>query len=148
VSAIIPTTASRTLANGLRVIVASSHRLPLISASLRIDAGASADPAARAGVASFAADLATKGTMTRSAVDIARQIESLGASLESGAGVDSSEVSLETRADRADDAFTVFADVVRNPSYAQDELDRERQQTLDGLSIALRNPGSIAGYAM
>jgi zinc protease len=148
VSAQIPPTATLTLANGLRVIVASSHRLPLISADLRFAAGASADAAGHAGTAALAADLVTKGTSTRSATDIARQIESLGASLDSSAGVDSSDVSLETRSDRVDDALAVFADVVRNPAYAQDELDRDRQQTLDSLSVALRNPGSIAGYAM
>src|SRR5690606_7185914 len=64
------------------------------------------------------------------------------------AGVDSSSVSLQTRADRAEEAFTVFADVVRNPAFAQEELERARQEALDGLQVALSQPGSIAGFAM
>ncbi|HVZ99232.1 MAG TPA: pitrilysin family protein [Caulobacterales bacterium] len=148
VSAEIPPTAARTLDNGLRVIIASSHRLPLISADLRVAAGASADPAGRAGDAALTADLVTKGTTTRSATDIARQVESLGASLSADSGGDSSTVSLETRSDHVDEAFTLMADVVRNPTFAAEELERSRQQSLDGLQVALQQPRSIATFAM
>jgi zinc protease len=148
VSARIPETSQRTLANGLRVIVAPNRALPLISADLRIASGAAADPRERAGLASMTGDLLTRGTTTRSATEIARQIESLGASISSGAGVDSSAVSLQTRSDRADEAFTVFADVSRNPAFAQEELDRARQQALDGLQVALSDPGDIAEMVM
>jgi zinc protease len=148
VDARIPATAQRTLANGLRVIVAPNRALPLISADLRIASGGSADPRERAGLASMTADLLTRGTTTRGATDIAREIESLGASISSGAGVDSSAVSLQTRSDRADEAFTVMADVARNPAFAEEELDRARQQALDGLQVALSQPGSIANFAM
>jgi zinc protease len=148
VDARIPDSSQRTLANGLRVIVAPNRALPLVSADLRVASGGSADPADRAGLASMTADLLTRGTTTRSATEIARQIESLGADISSGAGVDSSAVSLQTRADRVDEAFTVFADVARNPAFAQEELDRAQQEALDGLQVALSQPGSIAGFAM
>ncbi len=148
VNARIPAISTRALANGLRVIVAPNRALPLISADLRVASGAAADPQGRAGLAGMTADLLTRGTTTRSAGDIARQIESLGAAIDSGAGVDSSSVSMGTRADRAAEAFTVFADVARNPAFAQEELDRARQEALDGLQVALSQPGSIAGFAM
>ena len=148
VSARIPATHERTLSNGLRVIVASNRALPLISADLRVASGSASDPNGRAGVAGLTADLLPRGTQTRSATEVARQIESLGASLGAGAGVDSSAVSLQTRSDRAEEAFTVFADVVRNPAFAGEELDRARQQSLDGLMVALSEPGSIASFAM
>ncbi len=148
VDARIPPTSQRTLANGLRVIVAPNRALPLISADLRVASGGSADPAERAGLAGMTADLLTRGTTTRSATDIAREIESLGASISSGAGVDSSAVSLMTRSDRAQEAFTVFADVTRNPAFAQEELERAQQEAQDGLQVALSQPGSIAQFAM
>src|SRR5262249_4360497 len=121
VSATIPPIASRTLPNGLKVFVASSHRLPLISADLRIASGGSADPAGRAGLADMTANLVNKGTTTRSATEIARQTESLGAAIEAAGGVDSSDISLETRSDREDQAFTLYADIVRNPIFAAEE---------------------------
>ncbi|HET9231277.1 MAG TPA: insulinase family protein, partial [Vitreimonas sp.] len=148
VNARIPETAERTLANGLRVIVAPNRQLPLVSADLRIASGSSADPQGRAGLASIAADLVNKGTTTRSATEIARAVESLGAQLGAAATPDFSAVSLQTRSDRADEAFAIYADVTRNPVFAQEELDRSRQQALDGLQVALSQPGSIAGFAM
>ncbi|GAM98340.1 hypothetical protein U91I_01973 [alpha proteobacterium U9-1i] len=148
VAARIPPTQQRTLANGLRVIVATNETLPLISAEVRVAYGNSADPRERVGVAGMAADLLMSGTATRSASEIAREIESLGASLDTGAGADSSAVSLATRSDRVEQAFAVFADVTQHPAFAQEELDRARQQSLDGLSVALRQPGAIAGFAM
>ncbi len=148
VSARLPSPVDRMLANGLRVIVATKHDIPLLSANLRVMSGTSSDPTGRAGLAELAAEVRTKGTGTRSATEIARQIESLGASLEASAGADSSTVAIETRSDRAEDAFAIMADVVRNPAYAPEEIERQRQQTLDALSVDLRRPGSIASYAM
>ena len=148
VNARIPATSERTLANGLRVIVAPNRALPLISADLRVASGGSADPAGRAGLASMTADLLTRGTTNRSATEIASAIESLGASIGAGSSVDSSTVSLQTRSDRVDEAFTVMADVARNPAFASEELDRARQQALDGLQVSLSQPGSIAGLAL
>ncbi|MEQ1490722.1 MAG: pitrilysin family protein [Terricaulis sp.] len=148
IDARIPAASQRTLANGVRVIVAPNRAVPLISADFRIASGGSSDPANRAGLAGMTGDLLTRGTSTRSALEIASQIESLGASIGSGAGVDSSAVSLQTRSDRAQEAFTVFADVVRNPAFAQEELDRARSEALDNLQVSLSQPGSIGSYAM
>ena len=88
IAAKIPPATEKTLANGLRVIVANRPGLPLVAADLRFSAGSALDPADRAGLATMTADLATRGTSTRSATDIARQIESLGASLGASAGAD------------------------------------------------------------
>jgi zinc protease len=148
VAAIVPQTAERTLPNGLRVIVATDRDLPLISANLRVVYGAAAEPRDRAGLAAMTADLLSKGTATRSATEIASQIESLGASLSAGAGADSSAVQLQTISNRAEPAFTLFADVVRDPAFAAEELERSRQQSLDGLSVALSDPGDLVGLAM
>ena len=148
IDARIPPASQRTLANGVRVIVAPNRALPLISADFRVASGSSSDPANRAGLASMTGDLLTRGTVSRSATEIASQIESLGAAISSGAGVDSSAVSLQTRSDRVQEAFTIFADVVRNPAFANEELDRAKSQALDGLQVALSQPGGIAGFAM
>ncbi len=148
VSAQLPAPEERTLANGLRIIIAPRRGLPLISAELRVLSGSSSDPAGKGGLASFAAVLLTKGTKTRSATEIARQIESLGALLSASAGPDSSGVSLETRADRAADAFTIMADVACNPAFAAAEVERQRQQALDELRVDLRRPGAVAGFAL
>jgi zinc protease len=148
VSANLPTTAEKQLSNGLRVIVAPKRGVPIVSAELRLLSGSIDDPQQRGGLASLAADVVTKGTSTRSATDIARQIESLGATLSASAGADSSGVSLETRGDRVNEAMAIMADVARNPKFAAEEVERQRQQTLDGLLVGLRQPGTVARTAM
>jgi zinc protease len=148
IAAKIPPATEKTLANGLRVIVANRPGLPLVAADLRFSAGSALDPADRAGLATMTADLATRGTTTRSATDIARQIESLGASLGASAGADASSVSASTRSDKAAQVFAVMADVAQHPAFQEEELERARQEALDGLIVSLRQPNSVGGYAM
>lgn len=148
VAARLPTPQEKTLANGLRVIVAQKSDVPLISASLRIGSGSASDPAGLAGLASMTADIATRGTTTRSATQIAQEIESLGAGIGAGAGPDATDVSIGGRADKADAMFAILADVVQNPAFAAEELERARQETLDGLMLALGQPSSVGNIAM
>ena len=148
IAAKIPPATEKTLANGLRVIVAHRPGLPLVAADLRFSAGGALDPADRAGLATMTADLATRGTATRSATDIARQIESLGAALGASAGPDASSVSASTTADKAAQVFAVMADVAAQPAFKTEELERARQEALDGLLVSLRQPNSVGSYAM
>ena len=148
VAAKVPAAVEKTLSNGLRVIVASKPGLPLVSASLRMPAGAALDPQGKAGLAAMTADLVTRGTATRSASEIASQIESLGASIGAGAGVDATDVSISTRSDKAAQAFAIMADVVMHPVFAEEEFERAKQETLDGLMLSLRQPSSVASMTM
>ncbi len=148
VAARVPAAVEKTLANGLRVVVASKPGLPLVSASLRISAGGSSDPSDKVGRAALTADLVMRGTATRSATQIASQIESLGAAIGASAGPDASDVSITTRSDKAAEAFAIMADVVQNPAFAQEELERAKQETLDGLMVSMRQPGAVGSRAM
>jgi len=145
VSPVLPTPAERRLSNGLRVIVARSSDLPLVTAQLSILAGAASDPDGRAGAASMMAELLTEGTATRSATEIASQTEALGADLSAGSGWESSAVTLNVMPQNLKAAMPIMADVVLNPAFAQEELDRVRDQSLDGLKVAFKRPGGVAG---
>ncbi|HLZ75731.1 pitrilysin family protein [Phenylobacterium sp.] len=147
ITPVLPKPAEKTLANGLRVIVAHSSDLPLVSADLTIKTGGWADPAGLSGVAGMTADMLTEGTKTRSARAIARQTEALGANLESGAGLESSSVTLNMMPDKLATGMAIMADVARNPAFAADELERDRAQTLDGLRVAYQEPGQISAAA-
>ncbi|MDR6624910.1 pitrilysin family protein [Caulobacter segnis] len=147
VPATLPTPAEKTLANGLRVIVAKSSDLPLITADLTVRGGASSDPKGLAGVSSLTAELLTEGTATRSATQVARETEALGANLEAGSGWEAASLTLSVTQNNAAPAMAIMADVAENPAFAAAELDRVRAETLDGLSVAYQRPGSLAGFA-
>lgn len=144
----IPQPVERTLDNGLRVIVVPKHDIPLVAARLLVRAGSAADPKGREGVAALTASVLTKGTKTRSAEVIAREVEALGATLSSDAGFDSSLLDLSVMSVNFAKAMAFLADAARNPTFQQDELDRERQQVLDGLQVTLREPRPLANIVM
>ncbi|WP_066682507.1 M16 family metallopeptidase [Sphingomonas sp. CCH9-E2] len=147
VSPTIPTAAESKLANGMRLIVVEKRDLPIVTATVVAPAGGTRDPAGKAGTASLAAALLTKGTTTRSAEQIAQQIESLGGSIGAGADWDAAFATVTVKADQVEPALTVLADVARNPAFAQEELDRARKQTVDGVTVQLKDPAALAGIA-
>lgn len=145
VSPVIPRPTETKLANGLRVIVVEKRDLPIVTATVVAPAGGGRDPDGKAGTASLAADLMTKGTTTRSAEQIAQQVESLGGSIGAGADWDAAFATVTVKADQADPALAILADVARNPAFAQAEIDRARKQSIDGVTVQLKDPGALSG---
>ena len=146
-SVTIPKPVEKTLANGLRVIVVQRSEMPLVTAQLVVKSGGEVDPSDEAGVADLTASLLTRGTSTRSATQIAEAIEALGGSLNSGANWDSSTVTTSVLSSRIGPALEILSDVVRNPAFKDEEIERFRRQSLNLLRNALGTPGSIARFA-
>jgi zinc protease len=134
------------LANGLRVVVVERAGLPLLAAELLIRNGAEVDPRELAGTASMTGSLLTRGTESMSAPQIASAIESLGGSIDSGAHWDAARATVVVMSDKAEPALRILADVVLHPTFKPEEIDRLKNQTLDGLRVALRQPGSLAQF--
>ena len=144
VVASLPAPVTATLANGMKLIVVEKHDLPLITTQVLANGGGAADPADRAGLNSLTADLMTKGTKTRSATQIANEVEKLGGSISSAVGWDAAAVTLEVKSDQIAPAMAVLADVARNPVFAAEEIERDRAQTIDGVQVQLKNPARLA----
>ena len=144
---VIATPTEQRLPNGLRVVLAARPGVRLVTAQLLVLAGSEVDPPQRAGLASLAAGLLTKGTQARSATAQAREAESLGGSLDSGAGWNQSQVSITVTVGQLDPALALLADAVMRPTFAQAELERLRAQVLDGLKIAYSQPATLASLA-
>src|SRR6267142_3769391 len=141
-----PKPVEKTLPNGLRVIVISRTATPLVTAQLVIRNGGEVDPPELAGLGNMLADLITKGTEKRSATQIAEAVEALGGSLYSSARWDSTRVGVDVMSSKVGPAIEILADVVRRPTFKDEEIERLRQQTLDDLTVELGEPGSIARY--
>ena len=148
VAPVLPIPAEKTLANGLRVVVAKSSDLPLVTADLTIKVGAWADPEGLAGAASMTAGMLTEGTTTKTAPQIAAATEALGATLESSGSQDSASISLNVMPSNLAAAMAIMADVAQNPAFAPEELERQRAKSLDGLSVSYEQPGALAGFAV
>ncbi|HVS31559.1 MAG TPA: pitrilysin family protein [Thermoanaerobaculia bacterium] len=142
--ATIPQPVEKTLENGLRIIVVPKHNVPLVSARVLVKAGSEEDPGDLAGLAQMTASLITKGTKTRSAEQIARGMEALGATLNTSAGWDASQVNVTVMSPSFGKAMEIVGDVVRNPSFRKDEIELVRRQSVDALEVVLQEPDSLA----
>jgi zinc protease len=140
-----PPYAMRTLANGMQVITVSHHEQPAVSMRMVIRAGSVQDLPGKAGVATLAATLLDQGTTTRSAQQIADQIDFIGGALGTGSGSDLSFVNVVVMKDSFDLAMGLLSDVVRNPAFAPEEIERQRQQTISALQVSAEDPDYIAG---
>src|SRR5215213_521607 len=145
-SGVFPKPVEQTLPNGLRVIVIERREFPLVSAQLLIKNGGEVDPPELAGLADMTANLLTKGTQTRDATQIAQQIESLGAFLDSGARWDSSYANVGVMSAKFPQAMEILADIIWHPTFKSEEVERLRQQYLDNVTLGLGDPGTIARF--
>jgi zinc protease len=140
----LPTVHERTLPNGLRVLFLEEHEQPVVSMNLLIKSGAAVEPAERAGLAQMTAALVDTGTETRTAKQVAETIDSAGGSLDVSAEWDATTASTTVLANHAETAAGLLADVVTNPVFKPEEIDRVRKQTLSALQLNLSNPAFVA----
>src|SRR4030095_16351186 len=145
-SVTIPAVKEAKLKNGLTVAVVEKRSVPIVTVQLLVKSGASSEGIEKAGLANLTADMLTKGTKTRTAEQIAEEMEFLGAAINSGAGWNSSSVSMTITSDKLDQVMTIMTDVILNPSFKQEELDLMKSQTLDELKSSLTQPSFLAGY--
>jgi zinc protease len=145
-TASIPAVKEKKLKNGMTVAVVERTSVPLVTVQLMVPAGAALEPAEKAGLADLTATMLTKGTKSRTATQIAEDMDFLGASLDTGAGWNNSTVSVTVTPDKLERAMAIMADLVLNPKFDQKELDLLKSQTLDGLNYNLKQPSFLANY--
>jgi zinc protease len=144
VPATMPDPKESRLSNGIRVIAAKTGETPLATMTILIGAGSATDSRDKAGRAELAAALASKGTPSRSADDIAIGLEKLGASISANTDPDGTYVFVTAPTANLAAAADIAGDVIRNAAFPAADFERERKRALDGLSVAMKDPGSLA----
>ena len=142
--AVFPPFVEFELLNGLRVVLVSSEKQPVISLSLSVLGGAVYDPIGKSGTAEMVAGLVTKGAGTRTADQVAADIERVGGSLSASAGQDFLTVNAAVLAEDRELAFSLMADALLRPRFAQSEVELLRTQTLSALALEQSQPEAIA----
>ena len=128
-----------TLKNGLTVVLVENHKLPTVNYRLVLDF----DPYLeneKAGMSSLLGSMMSAGTKTRTKEAMHESIELLGASIYTS----DKSVSVSTLKKNYSQAFEIFADVLLNPSFPQEEFDKEIKQTLTGLEASEKDSKSIS----
>ena len=132
------------LANGLKIVLAERHAIPLVQFSLMVDSGFAADQLAAPGTASMTMGMLDEGTRKRTALEISTELDEIGAKLSASCNLDTAMVSLNTLTDHMDDALDIYADVILNPAFRQEDFERLQKQRLAAIKHEKVNPESLA----
>ncbi|MBA17984.1 MAG: peptidase M16 [Sphingomonas sp.] len=143
-----PDVTRTTLSNGVEVIYAHRDAVPVTQIALSFDAGMVADPANALGTQSLMLSVMDEGTDDMDSIELAEAKERLGASIGLGASADRTTATLTTPSPNLTASVELFSDIVRNPSFAPEEVERLRNQLLASISQELTNPQGIAMRAL
>ena len=133
-----------TLSNGLKVVLAERHSIPVVELSLLVDAGYASDKSAQPGTAKLAMNMLDEGTKSRNAVQISDELDRLGATLSTGSDLDSSYVSMSALKNNLAPSLDLFADVIENPTFPEADFQRLQKLQLDGIKREKTEPNSMA----
>jgi predicted Zn-dependent peptidase len=128
-----------TLPNGMKLVVVENHKLPRVSYNINLDI----DPlfeGDRAGYAMLSGELMKAGTKTRTKSQIDEAVDFMGASLSTSAG----GVFGSCLAKHSEEFLTLMSDVVLNPTFPSDELEKSRKQQLSNLANEKTDPNSMS----
>ncbi len=127
-----------TLDNGLRVILVEDHDRPLVSVAINfiVDPYMQGD---KTGESEFFGELWSKGTASRTAEQINNEVDFLGASFRTS----SSSIGFTTLTKYTDKMMEILSDVLYNPTFPQEEMDKMQDQYLGLLQMSQSQPSSI-----
>jgi predicted Zn-dependent peptidase len=135
------------LSNGLSVVLLEKHDVPLVQIDLLVKVGSTMDPDGKFGLADMTAAMLDEGAGKRSALELAEEVDFLGAHLSTSADYHHSTISLHTPLRQLDTALELMADVVRRPAFAEEELERQRALRLTRLVQWRDEPRDVASVA-
>src|SRR5581483_6478393 len=132
------------LKNGIEVVLAERHSIPVVEFELLFDSGYAADAGRKLGTASFTAAMLDEGTQSLDSLEIARRKERLGAMIGTGTSLDTVSLNLNSLKSQLGPSLALFADIARNPAFRDADIARIRGQWLAGIAQEKTDPTSLA----
>ena len=139
-----PTVEETTLSNGIKVFFARRAAVPTVRVAVSFNAGFAADPADKRGIASMMSTMLMEGTKTLTSTQLAETEEKLGADVSVGSSLDRTVASLRAVKPNLGLSLDLLADVIKNPAFATNELERVRVQQLTRIKSEDNQPQGIA----
>lgn len=136
------------LGNGIRLLVAPRPAIPVVAVRAYVRAGSAFDPPEAPGLANLTAELLTRGTARHTGPELDRAIEFVGGTLDADASRDGVTVSLDVLRKDLDLGLDLLAEVLRSPSFPEDELRRQAGEIAGALRQSEENPEVVAGRAL
>jgi len=144
-NAVFPEIQRATLKNGLKILLLERNTAPIVNMTLAVNAGLSSDEIAKAGEVSLALDMLNKGTTTKDADAIAKQLDMMGAVLSTRNDQDLSYVQLKALSQNLQPSLTILSDVIMHPSFPDDQFKILKDQRLTQIDFEKSDPNDLAG---
>ena len=132
------------LENGLKVVLAQRDAVPVVNIALQFDAGYATDSFGTLGSADFTMSMLDEGSATRDALEIASEAESLGAYISTNSDLDTSTASLSALKSQLEPSLDLFAEVLKEPAFPEEELTRLRKRWIAGIRQEKNQPVQLA----
>jgi zinc protease len=139
-----PVVREATLKNGMKLVFAERHAVPVINVALQFDAGYASDQGGKLGTSSFAMALLDEGAGKMSALALNEKLESLGAQLNTGSSLDTSTVTLSALKENLAPSLNIMADVVMRPTFSDEEIERTRKRWIANIAREKSQPVQLA----
>jgi zinc protease len=143
-----PDLQTTSLKNGMKVVLAQRKNTSNVSINLMLDAGYAADQFAKPGTASLAMNLLDEGTKTMNALEISDKLQTLGGNISSYSDLDASYVSMSTLKLTLEPSLDLYADVLLNPAFSENEFKRLRDLQLNSIRREGTQPFSMTLRAL
>ncbi|MGB0657788.1 MAG: M16 family metallopeptidase, partial [Gammaproteobacteria bacterium] len=131
------------LSNGIDVVFAERHDVPMINLSLLLGSGHSSDSSDKPGLASFTMSMLTEGTERYDALELSDKLDELGTDLYTSTGLDSSSVTLSALKSNFIESLDLMIEVINKPTFDQVEIDRKKLRWLASIDQSLSTPNGI-----
>src|SRR6202049_502950 len=132
--------ATTLLANGVRVITEQMAHVRSVSLGVWIGTGSRCESADENGLSHFIEHMVFKGTSNRSAEEIARSVDSIGGGLDAFTAKEMVSYNTKVLDEHLPIAFDVLADMVRNPLFREEDIEKEKGVILEELKMEVDNP--------
>lgn len=133
-----------TLSNGIKLVFANRSTVPLVNIAMQFDAGYAADAGGKLGLAEFTTRMLDEGAGKYDALELAAELEQLGVELRSGSNLDTTTVRMSVLKENMSDAVALMGDIITAPTFAKEEIERQRTLILNSIAQQKSRPVSIA----
>ena len=144
----LPAMQRSSLSNGIKVILAERHDVPVVQMSMEFPGGFSSDRGRKVGTASFTMGMLDEGAGDYDVIALGNRTESLGAAIGTSASVDSADVSLSALKEKLDESIALYSDVIRRPRLEAGEIERVRATWLAAIGQEKTSPNGMVSRVL
>ncbi|HEY4129934.1 MAG TPA: pitrilysin family protein, partial [Gemmatimonadaceae bacterium] len=144
----VPTWTKTTISDGAELVVSEKHTLPLVSFQINFVGGADQFEAAdKAGLATLVSSMMSEGTTTRTGDQLASDLQLLGTNISTAVLSESGRIAFTSTKEKFAPTLAVLADVLENPRFPNEALDRQKANAVQSLRRVADRTGAIANIA-